>query len=109
MKPPEDLQPGSLVVSRAGRDKGKLFAVVRLEGEFAYLADGDLRKLEKPKRKKRRHLAGTCGALGPLAQRLAAGDPVYDAELRKALKEIRGVSPEDPSTRRMTIVQTGCH
>lgn len=50
---------GSVVVSTAGRDKGGWFAVVSLEGEFAFLADGKARKLVNPKKKKRKHLQET--------------------------------------------------
>ena len=49
-----------VVRSKAGRDSGRLFLVVRiLDEEHLMIADGDLRKLEKPKKKKLRHLAAT--------------------------------------------------
>jgi len=47
------------VISKAGRDKGRSFIVVAQEGEFVYLCDGDLRKSDCPKKKKRKHLAST--------------------------------------------------
>ncbi len=50
---------GSAVRSRAGRDKGRFFAVLAVQDGAALVADGDLRKLDKPKRKNLRHLAGT--------------------------------------------------
>ena len=51
---------GRVVRSKAGRDSGRLFLVVRiLDEEHLMIADGDLRKLEKPKKKKLRHLAAT--------------------------------------------------
>lgn len=54
-----DIVVGSAVRSKAGRDKNRFFAVLSLEGEFAYIADGDLRKIEHPKKKKLKHLAAT--------------------------------------------------
>lgn len=54
-----DIVIGSAVCSKAGRDKGRYFAVLSLEDDFAYIADGDLRKVQKPKRKKLKHLAPT--------------------------------------------------
>jgi ribosomal protein L14E/L6E/L27E len=54
-----DISIGSAVASKAGRDKGRFFAVVGIEGDFVYIADGNLRKLQKPKKKKLRHLART--------------------------------------------------
>ena len=56
---------GMVVRSRAGRDAGHWFVILELDAEYAYLADGGLRRLEKPKRKKRRHLAPTNTVLRP--------------------------------------------
>ena len=51
---------GRVVRSTAGRDAGRLFLVIGVAGEeHLLIADGDLRKLEKPKKKKLRHLAAT--------------------------------------------------
>ena len=54
-----EIERGSLVYSISGRDKGTLFLVLKREGEFVYLADGDLRKLENPKKKKIKHINKT--------------------------------------------------
>jgi large subunit ribosomal protein L14e len=51
---------GRVVRSKAGRDKGRFFLVVGVaDEEHLLIADGDLRKLEKPKKKKLKHLAVT--------------------------------------------------
>ena len=50
---------GSIVRSIAGRDKGDLFIVLSREGDFVYLANGELRKVDHPKKKKLKHLQGT--------------------------------------------------
>ena len=60
-----DFCKGMVVRSRAGRDAGRWFVILELDAEYAYLADGGLRRLEKPKRKKRRHLARTNTVLQP--------------------------------------------
>ena len=54
-----DFCKGMIVRSRAGRDAGRWCVIVGLEENFARIADGDLRPLEKPKRKKLMHLAPT--------------------------------------------------
>ncbi len=53
------IEAGKAALSRAGRDKGRFFAVLRTDGEFAWVADGELRKLDKPKRKNLKHLGAT--------------------------------------------------
>ena len=51
-----EIATSNIVRSDAGRDKGKLFVVLAVEGEYLLLADGKSRKVEAPKRKKRRHV-----------------------------------------------------
>ena len=61
---------GSIVKSAAGRDKNRFFVVLALEDVgFAYIADGRLRKTEKPKKKKLIHLRPTNTVLEPEAWR----------------------------------------
>ena len=54
-----EIVEGSIVRSIAGRDKGSLFIVISREGDYVYLANGELRKVDRPKRKKLKHLQGT--------------------------------------------------
>lgn len=51
-----EIAASNIVRSSAGRDRGKLFVVLAVEGEYLLLADGKSRKVESPKRKKRRHV-----------------------------------------------------
>lgn len=52
-----EITVGTVVVSTAGHDKGTVFAVMGFaDGAHALIADGKLRKIEKPKKKKRKHL-----------------------------------------------------
>ena len=54
-----EIKVGSIVRSIAGHDKGDLQLVVGLDNGYAYVADGKLRKVEKPKKKKLKHLQGS--------------------------------------------------
>jgi ribosomal protein L14E/L6E/L27E len=48
---------GKVVNSKAGRDMHRNFIVVGiLNNEYVYISDGELRKIEKPKKKKVKHL-----------------------------------------------------
>lgn len=48
---------GSIVISVSGRDKSRIFIIVGvLDEEHVAIADGRLRKIEKPKKKKLKHL-----------------------------------------------------
>ncbi|MBQ3264870.1 MAG: KOW domain-containing RNA-binding protein [Ruminococcus sp.] len=55
-----DIAKGSVVIAKAGRDKGKAFAVTEvLDARTVLIADGKSRKLERPKRKNVIHLQMT--------------------------------------------------
>ncbi len=49
---------GHLFVSLSGRDKGIVCAVIGIAEDdgYVYIADGKMRKVEKPKKKKLKHL-----------------------------------------------------
>lgn len=53
------IKQGSVVKSIAGHDSDRFYVVVKLEGDFAYIADGKVRKLESPKKKRLKHLRPT--------------------------------------------------
>ena len=42
-----DITVGTIVYSKAGHDKKNMFLVLKLENEYAYIADGDMRRAEK--------------------------------------------------------------
>ena len=68
---------GRFAKSLSGRDKGRVFIIVDTpEENFVMLSDGELRKLEKPKRKKLKHI------------KLLAIDPVEIPGTNKKLTEL---------------------
>ena len=82
---------GQIVVSRAGRDAGRTFVVVRvIDDLYVEICDGDLRKVEKPKKKKIKHLNITGKIAEGLAEKLKSGDRITNAEIRKALVDFVG-------------------
>lgn len=51
---------GRVIYSKAGRDKEKYYLVVGiLNEEYVYISDGRLRTIQKPKKKKLKHLIFT--------------------------------------------------
>ena len=72
---------GTVARSLAGHDKGLLLAVLRVEGRYAYTADGKTRSVASPKKKNVIHLA-------PSATVLSEAQMESDSGLRKALGEL---------------------
>ena len=54
-----ELKVGSVVISKAGRDKGRFLAVMRIEPDGVYVSDGKERPVERPKKKNPVHLQKT--------------------------------------------------
>ena len=76
-----------VVVSTAGRDSGDWFYVIAEDPIFLYLANGKDRSLEKPKRKKRKHVQKVLRSETRVANKLRTGDKVLNSELRRDLAD----------------------
>ena len=83
-----ELSKADMIVSLAGRDKGQLFFVVDTDEQYVYLANGKGRRLESPKRKKRRHVRKLPLYPSRVAEKLRNGDKVLTSELRRELAVI---------------------
>lgn len=78
---------GQVVYSKSGHDKGGTFIVLSVEDEFLYLVDGKRRPLEKPKRKKCKHVQPTAYVCKDLQDKFLEEGYVLDADIVKGLKE----------------------
>ena len=47
---------GNFAFSKAGHDKGKLYVIVAEEQDYVYLCDGRLKKIDAPKKKRKKHI-----------------------------------------------------
>ncbi|MEX1308267.1 MAG: KOW domain-containing RNA-binding protein [Eubacteriales bacterium] len=80
------VEVGRIAKALAGRDKDRFFMIVKVvDKDFVLLADGETRKLEKPKLKKLKHLHLTPTVLSVIAEKIAEEKKVFDAELRSAI------------------------
>ena len=80
---------GDICVSLAGRDKGKYFLIVKVDGDYAFIVDGKTRKVLNPKKKKLKHLQSTTiNSLDCLAKQISNGQPVANGRVLKCLKAI---------------------
>ena len=85
MDPDPDIQISDVVVSTAGRDAGKWFYVIAEDPVYLLLANGKDRPLDKPKRKKRRHVQMVLRSETRVAEKIKQGDKVLNGELRRDL------------------------
>ena len=80
-----DVNISDVVIATAGRDQGKLFYVIGTDPVYLTLANGKDRTLEKPKRKKRKHIQKVLRSETRVAEKLRNGDRVLNSELRRDL------------------------
>ena len=81
------LVPGQLVRSKAGHDRGDVFFVMEIiDDDYVLIADGDRRKSEKPKKKNVKHLQPFHKVDPVIAERISAGVPIENHELRRELE-----------------------
>ena len=80
-----DFNIADVVISTAGRDQGELFYVIGTDPVYLMLANGKDRTLDKPKRKKRKHVQKVLRSETRVAEKLRQGDKVLNGELRRDL------------------------
>ena len=49
-------ESGMLARSRAGHDAGRVYVIMDVDDAYVYLVDGKARTLDRPKKKKKRHV-----------------------------------------------------
>lgn len=70
---------GMLVKSKAGHDAKKVYVIVDIDDAYVYLVDGRIRTLDRPKKKKKKHVQLIC--------REYDISEVDDAGIRRILRE----------------------
>ena len=85
-----DYQLGRVVYSRSGRDAGRCFVVVcQLEEGFVGIADGCIRKLANPKKKKLKHVQLIKQKDSDLAEKIEKNLFISNEEIKYAIKQIK--------------------
>lgn len=84
-----------IVVSINGRDAGKNFFVIATESEYVLLADGKGRKIEKPKRKKLKHIRFVAKAESRIGEKILGNEKLTNSDLRRALAQYAASSGGD--------------
>ena len=82
---PDIFQIADVVESTAGRDQGEMFYVIGVETPYLLLVNGKDRTLDKPKRKKCKHVRKVLRSETRVAEKLLSGDKVINSELRRDL------------------------
>jgi len=80
---------GKVVISKSGRDRGKAFVVVGVLNErFLIVCDGDIRKIENPKKKNIKHLNVTSMQAYDVLEYLRKSEKPPNHIIKKNIKQL---------------------
>lgn len=78
---------GMMVLSKAGRDKGKYFIIVGIiDQNYVYISNGDSRGIDKPKKKKIKHIFQTNIVSQTIKESLLKNKTVNNSDIKKFLQ-----------------------
>lgn len=82
-----EYKKGHLVISMAGHDKGTFYIINNIQGEYAFLVDGKYKTLEKPKKKKIKHIQFVTDFCERLEEK--PSNEMYKYVLKQYMKELK--------------------
>lgn len=78
---------GMFATSKAGHDKGKLYIIIKEDEEYVYLADGRLKPVDCPKKKKKKHIQIIKKTDETIAFMIEENKPISNEQVKRALTE----------------------
>lgn len=83
---------GMFCQSKAGRDKDAIYIIIKLDGDFVFVVDGDYKKIEKPKKKRLKHIKLIDSISEAIEKNLKTGKVIHDSQVSSAIKKIMEAS-----------------
>lgn len=77
---------GSLAISKAGHDKDETFVIISEDNDYVYLVDGRNRTLDKPKRKKRKHIQPIYHVESQIIRKLDNDEKIINEDIKRTIK-----------------------
>ena len=81
------ISESDIVISLNGRDEGKHFFVLGIEDEYVLLANGKGRRIERPKRKKLKHVQFAAKSDCRVSEKIRNNEKISNSDLRRALAQ----------------------
>lgn len=77
---------GMLAVSKAGHDLNHLYVIMKEEGDYLFLADGRIRTMDKPKKKKKKHVQIINEISSIFADKCRSGKKIENEDIKRIIK-----------------------
>ena len=77
---------GKFATSKAGHYKTKLYIIIKEDAEYVYLVDGELKPIEKPKKKSKKHIQIINRIDEIIQNKLETKAIIYNEDIKRAIK-----------------------
>ena len=77
---------GKFATSKAGHDKTKLYVIINEDAEYVYLVDGNLKPVDKPKKKSKKHIQIINRVDEIIQNKLETKEIIYNEDIKRAIK-----------------------
>ena len=78
---------GKFAKSKAGHDKDQIYVIVKEDAEYVYLMDGKTNTVDKPKKKKKRHIQVILKEDENVSRKLQENETLTNEEIKAAIKK----------------------
>lgn len=77
---------GMLAISKAGHDFEHLYVIIAEDEEYVYLVDGKIRTMDKPKKKRKKHIQVIKQVQSNIADKYKNGQKIENEEIKRTIK-----------------------
>lgn len=77
---------GMLAKALAGHDFGKIYVIIGVDEDYVYLADGKVRTMEKPKKKKKKHVQLIRETQQTVVDKIRNNEKIQNEEIKRIIK-----------------------
>ena len=83
-----DIRIGTFAKSKAGHDCNQIYVIINCDNEYVYLSDGRIRGIDKPKKKKRKHIQ-VINYIDPVILEKMQQNNLFNEDIKKAIKNYK--------------------
>lgn len=80
------IKTGYFAVSKAGHDCNEIYVIIEVDSEYVYLADGKLKTVDKPKKKKKKHIQIVTNMDEAICTKLSQNKLLINEDIKRAIK-----------------------
>ena len=77
---------GKFAKSNAGHDKDQIYVIIKEDPEYVYLMDGKIKTVDKPKKKKKKHIQIILKEDETVSRKLKENETLTNEEIKAAIK-----------------------